>query len=91
MIVRKTDPLNMQNIPANNRIVGDAFPSTEVEAIDINAIALTKHKLSPNVSTIIDDVEKDWIFAESSLDFVRAGNLLHSIKNRPRLFRECRR
>jgi hypothetical protein len=40
MIVRTTDPLNLQDIPANKRAVGDAYPSADVEAIDSNAIAL---------------------------------------------------
>jgi hypothetical protein len=79
------------NSPANNGTVGDAFPSAEVEAIDIDRIALTKHEFSPNVSPIMENVETNWGIRESSLDFIRAGNLLHSIKDRPRLFRECRR
>jgi ubiquinone/menaquinone biosynthesis C-methylase UbiE len=90
-IVRKARTFRCGNSPANNGTVGDAFPSAEVEAIDINAIALTINKFSPNVSPVMDDVEKSWVFEESSLDFIRAGNLLHSIKDRPRLFRECRR
>jgi hypothetical protein len=90
-IVRRSRIFRIGNSPANNGTVVDAFPSAEVEAIDINTIALTTHKLSQNVSPVIDDVEKSWVFEESSLDFIRAGNLLHSIKDRPRLFRECRR
>lgn len=90
-VVRKAKTYRIGDSPANNGTVGDAFPSAEVEAIDINAIALTTYKFSPNVSPIMDDVEENWVLEESSLDFIRAGNLLHSIKDRPRLFRECRR
>jgi len=92
MIVRTTDPLNLQDIPANKRAVGDAYPSADVEAIDSNAIALHFCEyFSSQVYPMVDDVEREWVFGESSLDFVRAGHLVPSIGNRPRLFAQSLR
>jgi hypothetical protein len=76
----------LQDVPANQRAVGEAYPSTKVEAIDSNRKALYSRELfPPQVDPILDNVEKEWGFGESSLDFIRAGHLLSSIKDRPRL------
>ena len=70
-------------------IVGQAYRSAEVEAIDLDGSTLdASERSAPNVSLIIDDVEKPWLYKNDSLDFVHMSFLLHSIKNRKNLFKQ---
>jgi ubiquinone/menaquinone biosynthesis C-methylase UbiE len=70
-------------------IVGHAYRSAEVEAIDLDGSTLNASERSaPNVRLIIDDVEKPWLYKDDSLDFVHMSFLLHSIKNRQNLFQQ---
>jgi hypothetical protein len=70
-------------------IVGQAYRSAEVEAIDLDGSTLdASERSAPNVRLIIDDVEKPWLYKNDSLDFVHMSFLLHSIKNRKNLFQQ---
>ena len=70
-------------------IVGQAYRSAEVEAIDLDGSPLdASERSAPNVRLIIDDVEKPWLYKNDSLDFVHMSFLLHSIKNRKNLFQQ---
>jgi ubiquinone/menaquinone biosynthesis C-methylase UbiE len=71
-------------------IVGQAYRSAEVEAIDLDGSTLDASERSgANVRLIIDDVEKLWLYKNDSLDLVHMSFLLHSIKNRQNLFQQA--
>ncbi|VBB81494.1 Putative protein of unknown function [Podospora comata] len=69
--------------------VADMFPSAEVIGVDL---APTQPNLiPPNLSFEIDDIENDWLWGENKFDFIHARELIMSIRDWPRLFRQAKR
>jgi len=67
-------------------IVGQAYRSAEVEAIDLDGSTLdASERSAPNVRLIIDDAEKPWLYKSDSLDFVH----ITSFYIRSRIERTC--
>jgi SAM-dependent methyltransferase len=69
--------------------IGDTFPSAQVIGIDLSPIQPTW--VPPNVQFIVDDAESDWMFSEDSFDYIHIRGLLGSIKDWPKLLKQCYR
>lgn len=65
----------------------DKFPSAEVIGTDLSPIQPSW--VPPNCSFEIDDAESDWTFKENSFDYIHARNLLCTIRDWPRLIKQC--
>ncbi|KAL1983476.1 hypothetical protein VTN96DRAFT_10297 [Rasamsonia emersonii] len=66
----------------------DQFPSAEVIGCDLSPIQ--PRLVPPNVKFLVDDIESDWIY-EHPFDFIHARYLAVSIKDFPKLIRQCYR
>jgi SAM-dependent methyltransferase len=67
-------------------VVGDKHPSAEI--IGVDTAAVQPNILPPNVQFEIDDIESDWLYGESSFDFIHGRELILSIRNWPRLVQQ---
>lgn len=63
--------------------VADRYPSAEVIGVDTAPVQPTM--LPPNLFFELDDVEHDWLWAESSFDLIHARELIMAIRDWPRL------
>lgn len=49
------------------------------------------HSIAPNVKFIVDDFEDEWVYGNVKFDFIHARYLAVSVKDFPRLLRQCYR
>lgn len=67
--------------------VADAYPSAEV--IGVDTAAVQPDILPQNLVFEIDDIEHDWLWPESSFDFIHGRELIMAIRDWPRLVRQA--
>ncbi|KAL1979561.1 hypothetical protein VTN96DRAFT_5561 [Rasamsonia emersonii] len=67
----------------------DQMPSAEVIGCDLSPTQ--PNMVPPNVKFLVDDIEADWEYGNNPFDFIHARYLSVSIKNFPRLVRQCYR
>jgi SAM-dependent methyltransferase len=66
--------------------IGDEFPNADVVANDLSPIQ--PRWVPPNVHFEIDDAEADWTYSQP-FDFIHCRTMAGSIKDWPKLFRQC--
>lgn len=66
--------------------MADRYPSATI--IGVDTAAVQPHYVPPNVQFEIDDIESDWLYSESSFDFIHARELVLTIRDWPRLVRQ---
>ncbi|KND88469.1 Phosphomethylethanolamine N-methyltransferase [Tolypocladium ophioglossoides CBS 100239] len=67
--------------------VADQFPSAKV--IGVDTAPVQPNMLPPNLVFEVDDVESDWLWPESSFDFIHGRELIMAIRDWPRLVRQA--
>ncbi|TVY82515.1 Secondary metabolism regulator [Lachnellula suecica] len=67
--------------------MADAYPSAEVLGLDIAPVQ--PHWVPSNCRFEIDDIEQPWTFGEETFDFIHARDLLLSIRDWPKLVKQC--
>ncbi|KAL1999603.1 hypothetical protein VTN02DRAFT_4288 [Thermoascus thermophilus] len=67
--------------------VAEQYPSAEVIGSDLSPSQPSL--VPPNVKFIIDDIEDEWVDANDPYDFIHARFLSFSIRNFPKLIKEC--
>ena len=67
--------------------MADQYPSAEV--IGVDTAAVQPNVLPPNLYFELDDVEHEWLWAESSFDFIHGRELIMAIRDWPRLVRQA--
>lgn len=63
------------------------FPSADVLGFDLSPIQPSW--VPPNCKFEIEDAEKDWTFPKDSFDYIHARNLLGTIRDWPKLIKQC--
>lgn len=85
-----TTPQRVLDIGAGSGIwcidFAEAFPSAEVLGVDLSANMPTF--VPPNVRFEVDDLEDEWVFA-NSFDYIHSRYMAGSIKDWPNLMRQC--
>ena len=46
-------------------------------------------RVPPNVKFLVDDIESEWAYESNPFDFIHARYLLVSIKDFPKLIKQC--
>lgn len=67
--------------------VADTYPSAAV--IGVDTAPVQPNVLPPNLVFELDDLENDWIWPESSFDFIHGRELIMAIRDWPRLVRQA--
>lgn len=67
--------------------VADLYPSAEVVGVDTAPVQPSL--LPPNLVFEIDDLEHEWLWTESSFDFIHGRELIMTIRDWPRLIRQA--
>jgi SAM-dependent methyltransferase len=67
----------------------DEYPAASVIGTDLSPIQPAW--IPPNCKFEIDDMESDWTFEANKFDFIHLRSLQGSIKDWPRLYRQCMR
>lgn len=67
--------------------VADQYPSAEV--IGVDTAPVQPNVLPPNLVFELDDLENDWLWPESSFDFIHGRELIMAIRDWPRLLRQA--
>jgi len=57
----------------------DMYPSAEVIGVDLSPIQ--PRWVPPNLKFEVDDVEKEWLWAPDSFDFIHSRAMIGSIRN----------
>lgn len=68
--------------------MADTYPSAEV--IGVDTAPVQPNVLPPNLVFEIDDVEHDWLWSESSFDFIHGRELIMAVRDWPRLISQAR-
>ncbi|KAH6900569.1 S-adenosyl-L-methionine-dependent methyltransferase [Thelonectria olida] len=66
--------------------MADQHPSARVIGVDTSPTQPTV--IPPNLTFEVDDVEDDWLWGESSFDFIHGRELIMAIRDWPRLIRQ---
>lgn len=66
--------------------MADQHPSARVIGVDTTAVQPTM--IPPNLTFELDDIEDDWLWGESSFDFIHGRELIMAIRDWPRLIRQ---
>ncbi|KXH60529.1 methyltransferase domain-containing protein [Colletotrichum nymphaeae SA-01] len=67
--------------------MGDEYPEAEVTGIDLSPIQ--PPYVPANVAFIVDDAEAEWLYPESSLDYVHVRNMGAAIKDWEKLLAQA--
>lgn len=83
----KRDPHKILDLGTGSGIwaidMAEKYPSAII--IGVDTAAVQPSLVPPNIQFEIDDVEADWIYGESTFDFVHARELILSIRDWPKL------
>lgn len=63
--------------------MGDEYPEADIQGIDLSPIQ--PEWVPPNVRFILDDAEAEWVYSESTLDYVHLRHMTSSIRDWPLL------
>jgi hypothetical protein len=71
--------------------VADLYPKSTFDGTDLSPIQ--PNWVPENVSFMVDDVEHvgGWTYKENELDFIHIRHLVHSIKDRPEMWKRVYR
>ncbi|KAH7121873.1 S-adenosyl-L-methionine-dependent methyltransferase [Dactylonectria estremocensis] len=67
--------------------IADQHPSASV--IGVDKIAVQPNMIPNNLTFELDDIEDDWLWGESSFDFIHGRELIMAIQDWPRLIRQA--
>ena len=69
--------------------IADKYPSAHVIGVDIAPVQPSY--VPPNCEFQIDDMERDWLFADNTFDFIHIRDLVYAVRNWPRLIEQAKR